>query len=110
MSVRSLIPVRSLVLAAGASLALVATASASKPRCEGGYDSAELQRFLPLARLALSLPSTESVALGPSDECIHIAVRSWGSGRLVKLILRGVAVPRAAVQVDVLPEPKAART
>ena len=110
MSARSLIPARSLVLAAGALLALAATASASKPRCEGGYDSAELQRFLPLARLALSLPSTESVALGPSDECIHITVRSWGTARLTRLILRGVAVPRAAVQVDVLPEPRPART
>lgn len=110
MSVRSFISGRSLVLAAGASLALVGTASAAKPRCEAGYDSAELQRLLPLAQLAMSLPSTESVALGPTDECIHIGVRSRGTGRLVGLILRGVAVPRAAVQVDLLPEPKPSRT
>lgn len=86
----------------------VASASTKPERCAGTYAAADLERFLPGARLALSLPSTETVALEPGGRCIRITVRSEGTGRLVKLLLRGIAVPRAAIQLDVAPERRAA--
>jgi hypothetical protein len=109
MSMNPLMLARAGGLAGAALLMLVATASATgaaKPRCAGGYTAPELERMLARAQLAISLPNTESVALEPNDGCIRISVRSAGTGRLVRLILRGVAVPRAAVWVDVLPERK----
>jgi hypothetical protein len=113
MKMQVFTPSRAAGLACVALVTLVGTGSAtdsSKDRCVGSYSAAELEGFLPRARLALSLPSTESVALESGAGCIRIAVRSVGTKRLVGLILRGVAVPRAAVQLDVLPQTSTART
>ncbi len=103
---RDITLVRAAALLGTALVVLVESGSASsalaKP-CAGSYPAADLERFLPSARLALSLPNTEAVAFEPGDRCIRITVRSAGTGRLVKLILRGVAVPRAAVQLDLAP-------
>jgi hypothetical protein len=88
-------------LVGSALVMLIGTASATGKPCTGAYAAPELERLLPRARLALSLPSTDAVAWETGDRCIRITVRSAGTGRLVRLLLRGVAVPRAAVQVDV---------
>lgn len=105
--------IRTAALLGSTLVLVVAPASASsahyKP-CAGRYAAGELERFLPSARLALSLPSTETVSLEPTDRCIRISVRSAGTGRLVKLILRGVAVPGAAVQLDIAPAREARGT
>lgn len=109
MQIHAVTLARAAGLMALALVGLVELASASiKPEpCAGTYAAADLDRFLPDARLALSLPSTDAVALEPGDRCIRITVGSAGTGRLVKLLLRGVAVPPAAVQLDVAPERRA---
>jgi hypothetical protein len=66
-------------------------------QCRGAYRAEDLARYLPRARLAMSLPGTESVAVDHERRCLTVNVRSVGSGRLAELVLRGVAVPRRAV-------------
>jgi hypothetical protein len=92
-----------------ASLALSAVsltpASAVAKPCDGLVASPALEQMLPLARTALDLPGTAQVALDPARRCIGIEVRSPGTARLVKLILRGVAVPRSAVELRVVEPP-----
>jgi hypothetical protein len=66
-------------------------------QCRGGYEAQDLERYLSRARLALTLPGTQSVALDPGRRCITVVVETVGGGRLAELVLRGVAVPRSAV-------------
>jgi hypothetical protein len=93
---------RSLVLpsAAVAALALAVTAAPSKP-CSGEAGTA-LEELLPRVRVALDLAGTDEVALDPSRRCIGVQVRSRGTARLVKLLLRGVDVPLEAVDLRVV--------
>lgn len=77
-------------------------------QCSGRYAAADLERFLPLANLALQIPSAEQVTLDSSGRCIRIAVRGIGTGRLVELVLRGMGVPRRAVLLE-LREPHSLR-
>jgi len=69
-----------------------------------GYALDELDRLLPRARLGLRLPGTKSIVVDRSRRCLDITVDDVGAGRLVELLLRGVAVPRAAVLLE-LAEP-----
>jgi hypothetical protein len=71
-------------------------------QCHGGFATDDLNRFIPRVRVALWLPGTRSVAVDPAGRCITIKVESAGAARLAELVIRGVAVPRRAVflQVD----------
>jgi hypothetical protein len=66
-------------------------------QCHGRYAIQDLERYLPRARLAMSLPGTQTVTFDPTRRCITVRVESVGSGRLAELVLRGVSVPRKAV-------------
>jgi hypothetical protein len=66
-------------------------------QCHGGYTVAELEQYLPSARVALQLPSTRKVAVDAERRCLTVTVEGVGAGRLAELVLRGVAVPRDAV-------------
>jgi len=94
---------RSLVLASAAvaALALAVTAAPSAKPCSGEAGTA-LEELLPRVRLALDLAGTDEVALDPSRRCIGVQVRSRGTARLVKLLLRGVDVPLEAVDLRVV--------
>lgn len=95
---------RSLALS---SIAVSASALASglgtldKP-CTGLTAAPVLEEMLPRARAALDIPGTEQVALDPTRRCIGIQVRTQGTARLVKLLLRGVKIPRDAVDLRVV--------
>jgi hypothetical protein len=71
-------------------------------QCHGGFATDDLNRYMPRARVALWLPGTRSVAVDPARGCVIIKVESAGAARLAELVVRGVAVPRRAVflQVD----------
>jgi hypothetical protein len=69
-----------------------------------GYALGALERLLPRARLGLRLPGTRSIAVDRTRRCLDVKVDDVGAGRLVELLLRGVAVPRAAVLLE-LAEP-----
>jgi hypothetical protein len=94
---------RSLVLpsVAVAALALAATAAPSAKPCSGAAGTA-LEELLPRVRLALDLAGTDEVALDPSRRCIGVQVRSRGTARLVKLLLRGMDVPLETVDLRVV--------
>lgn len=79
-------------------------AFAPERQCRGRYGSEDLARYLPRARLAMSLPGTRSVAVDNARRCIVINVHSVGSGRLAELVIRGVTVPRAAVLLNLVNE------
>lgn len=66
-------------------------------QCHGTHTVEDLARYLPRARLAMSLPGTHSVSMDTGRRCLTVNVQSVGSGRLAELVLRGVAVPRDAV-------------
>jgi hypothetical protein len=70
-------------------------------QCHGRYKVEDLNRYLPRAKLALWLPSTRSVTVDPERRCLVVTVESVGTGRLAELVLRGVAVPRAAILLKV---------
>jgi hypothetical protein len=53
--------------------------------------------MLPRARLALQVPGTQAVALDPTRRCLVITVEDIETGRFTELLLRGVAIPRRAV-------------
>ena len=74
-------------------------------QCHGAYTVAELEQYLPRAQVALQLPSTRAVALDAERRCLMVTVEGVGDGRLAELVLRGVAVPRAAVLLQ-LAEPE----
>ena len=92
--------------ALAAALALASTTPTVAKPCSGA--ALALEELLPRARLALQLPGTDQVAIDPGRRCIGVQVRTHGTARLVKLLLRGVEVPRAAVEVRVV-EVKPAR-
>jgi hypothetical protein len=73
----------------------------AKP-CTGLTSVPALEEMLPRARAALDIPGTEQVALDPALRCIGIQVRTQGTARLVKLLLRGVKIPREAVDLRVV--------
>jgi hypothetical protein len=75
-------------------------------QCSGKYAVADLERFLPMANIALQIPSTEQVTLDSAGHCIRIAVRGIGTGRLVELVLRGMAIPRRAVLLELREPPR----
>jgi hypothetical protein len=76
-------------------------------QCRGTYSVAELEQYLPRAQVALQLPSTQAVAVDAERHCLVVTVEDVGTGRLTELVLRGVAVPRAAVLLQ-LAEPELA--
>jgi hypothetical protein len=89
------------------SLAVSAFALSSAPEslakpCTGVTAVPALEEMLPRARAALDIAGTEQVALDPARRCIGIQVRTRGTARLVKLLLRGVEVPREAVDLRVV--------
>jgi hypothetical protein len=71
-------------------------------QCHGTYASEDLARYLPRAKLAMSLPGTQSVAVDNAGHCLAVNVESVGTGRLVELVLRGVSVPRDAVLLSLV--------
>lgn len=73
----------------------------AKP-CNGLTAVPALEEMLPRARAALDIPGTEQVAVDPARRCIGIQVRTQGTARLVKLLLRGVKIPREAVDLRVV--------
>jgi hypothetical protein len=83
-------------------LALTPTVDALAKPCEGLTALPVLEEMLPRARAALDIPGTEQVTLDPATRCIGIQVRTSGTARLVKLLLRGVKIPREAVDLRVL--------
>lgn len=89
----------------GAALYAVALASSesgvAKP-CDGSVAVPGLEGMLPLARVALRIPGTDQVAVDATGRCIGIQVRTHGTARLVKLLLRGVNIPREAVDLRVV--------
>jgi hypothetical protein len=84
---------------AAAALAL-GGAAAAKP-CSGS-DGVSLEELLPRVRTALALPGTDQVAIDQGGRCIGVQVRTPGTARLVKLLLRGIDVPREAVELRVV--------
>jgi hypothetical protein len=91
----------SLALLAAAAAVAITTPAHAKP-CSGAVSDQELEDMLPRATVALGLAGTEEVALDPSRRCIGVQVRSRGTARLVKLILRSMDVPREAVELRVV--------
>jgi hypothetical protein len=73
----------------------------AKP-CNGLTAVPALEEMLPRARVALDIAGTEQVSLDPARRCIGIQVRTQGTARLVKLLLRGVKIPREAVDLKVV--------
>jgi hypothetical protein len=71
-------------------------------QCRGAYATEDLKRYLSRASLALHLPGTRTVALDPNRRCITVTVESIGGGRLAELLMRGVAVPRRAVLLQLV--------
>jgi hypothetical protein len=72
-------------------------------KCNGsGLSTDEL---LPRARVALDLAGTEQVGPGSAPGCVAITVRSFGTARLVWLVLRGVDVPAEAAEIVVIKQP-----
>ena len=94
--IRSLAP----TCAAVALLVLTMTTSAVAKPCSGTA-SVQLEELMPRASVALDLAGTDQVANDSTGHCIGVQVRSYGTARLVKLILRGVEVPRQAVELRV---------
>jgi hypothetical protein len=74
-------------------------------QCHGAYTVAELEQYLPRAQVALQLPSTLAVTVDAERRCLMVTVEGVGAGRLAELVLRGMAVPRAAVLLQ-LAEPE----
>lgn len=95
--IRSLAPTCATV----ALLVLTMTTSAAAKPCSGTASVQELEELLPRASVALDLAGTDQVAIDSTGHCIGVQVRTYGTARLVKLILRGVEVPRQAVELRV---------
>jgi hypothetical protein len=76
-------------------------------QCHGEYGLQDLERFLPPSRLGLWVPSTRTVELDEGRRCIIVTVDDVGTGRLIELLLRGVAVPRHAVVLQLSERPGA---
>jgi hypothetical protein len=82
--------------------ALTSTVDSLAKPCSGLTAVPALEEMLPRARAALDIPGTEQVSLDPARRCIGIQVRTHGTARLVKLLLRGVKIPREAVDLRVV--------
>ena len=81
--------------------ALGATALGSGDlKCNGSGVSTD--ESLPRARVALDLAGTQQVGPGSAPGCVAITVRSFGTARLVWLVLRGVNVPAEAAEIVVV--------
>jgi hypothetical protein len=93
---------RSLALASAAIASLALTTPAHAKPCSGAASVQELEELLPRASVALALAGTDEVAIDPNRHCIGVQVRTYGTARLVKLILRGMEVPREAVEFRVV--------
>jgi hypothetical protein len=93
---------RSLSLACAVAASLALTTPAYAKPCSGAASVQQLEDLLPRASLALALAGTDQVAIDPTRHCIGVQVRTYGTARLVKLILRGVEVPREAVELRVV--------
>jgi hypothetical protein len=91
----------SLVLPSAAVAALALAAAPSAKPCSGEAGAA-LEELLPRVRVALDLAGTDEVAVDPSRRCIGVQVRTRGTARLVNLLLRGMDVPREAVDLRVV--------
>jgi hypothetical protein len=87
---------------AAAAVALTAPFAPLAKPCRGEFAGAALEEMLPRVRAALDLAGTDQVALDPAGRCIGVQVRTHGTARLVKLLLRGVDVPRGAVDLRVV--------
>jgi hypothetical protein len=87
--------------AAVAALAVASIAAPSAKPCSGEA-AAALEELLPRVRVALDLAGTDEVGLDPSGRCIGVQVRTRGTARLIKLLLRGLDVPREAVDLRVV--------
>jgi hypothetical protein len=72
---------------------------AFEPRyqCQGELAVDDLERLLPRARLALQVPGIQAVEVDPTRRCLVITVEDIETGRFTELLMRGVAVPRRAV-------------
>ncbi|HEX2219855.1 MAG TPA: hypothetical protein VHG35_13705 [Gemmatimonadales bacterium] len=92
----------SLALPSAAAATLAAAPEAVVEPCDGRTVVPALEQMLPRARVALDLAGTDEVTLDPADRCIDIQVRTSGTARLVKLVLRGVEVPRSTVNLRVV--------
>jgi hypothetical protein len=92
-----------------AGVALIAGLDGAVKPCDGRTDVAALEEMLPRARAALDIPGTDQVSLDAGRRCIGIQVRTTGTARLVKLLLRAVEVPREAVDLQVVAPPSAPR-
>jgi hypothetical protein len=77
-------------------------------QCHGAYTVEELQHYLPMARVALQLPSTRAVTVDADRRCLTITVDGIDAGRMVELVLRGLAVPRGAVLIELAEPPRQA--
>ena len=92
-----------------AGVAFIAGLDGAVKPCDGRTDVAALEEMLPRARAALDIPGTDQVSLDAGRRCIGIQVRTTGTARLVKLLLRAVEVPREAVDLQVVAPPPAPR-
>jgi hypothetical protein len=93
------------VLQLSLALPIVSTIAAAdlvaKP-CAGTVPVPALEEMLPRVRAALDIPGTDQVALDAAGRCIGVQVRTHGTARLVKLLLRGIDVPREAAEIRVV--------
>jgi hypothetical protein len=86
-------------------LVLTSALDAYAKPCRGAIAVPALEEMLPRARAALDLPGTDQVEVDAASRCIGIQVRSKGTARLVKLVLRGVNVPYGAASITVVEPP-----
>jgi hypothetical protein len=87
--------------ATAAAFALAPSTAVAKP-CSGETSVPALEELLPRVSAAFGLPGTDQVAIDPARRCIAVQVRTEGTARLVKLLLRGLEVPREAVELRVV--------
>ena len=95
-------PSLAITSAAVAAAALTVAVPAAAEPCSGRTTVPMLEEMLPRVRTALNLPGTDQVGIDPARRCIAVQVRTAGTARLVKLLLRGVDVPREAVDLRVV--------
>lgn len=93
---------RSLALPSAAAFSLTLGLQVLVKPCNGDTAVPVLEEMLPRARAALDIPGTQQVILDHGRRCIGIEVRTHGTARLVKLLLRGVEIPREAVDLRVV--------
>ena len=82
--------------------ALLVLGGATEVRPCSGSVGVPLEELLPRVRTALSLPGTDQVTIDQAGRCIGVQVRTRGTARLVKLLLRGIDVPLGAVELRVV--------